>query len=558
MALRVQKEARILARLLAPTGEPHLVLADEVGEIDGWRYLRMPFVDGIDLDTMLDRGGPPSPARAVHIVGQIAAALDAAHTTDAVLRDVSPGKILVTRDDVAYLVGQSSVSGTDSEASGEVIGRRFYDYLAPECFATPDVEAPANRYSLACILYACLTGAPPFPGTIEQQVTGHLTKDPPKPSAANPLVPKAFDEVVARGMAKDPHSRYPSAAELAAAAAAALSATPAVDSPIGDRPQTRQSQSTDCVACGRSVVEGTQAGSGEHICMDCRQRGLPRELVRRLVGGHGGAVTIAGYTLLNQVSGGSGPAFRARSQHTGEVCALRVVPRAAVAPEELAKPRPFGDLAGFRHANAVTPRAALPVGEFLLVVTEYWPGETIEQLVLRLGSLTVRQAVSLVLPCLDALTYAHGFPRIDGSVGIMHRNITPTKFVLTWSGGEPVTKLVDFGFATEVSVDPSFTPRPQVTEPARAPARDVDTWQMAACLYYMLTGTPPRVAAVGKDPADVVMSTMPVPIRRIDRNIPRPVAAVIDEALIDAPHIGIQDAGHLTLALRKAVFGRHG
>ena len=80
-------------------------------------------------------------------------------------------------------------------------------------------------YALACVLHQCLTGQLPFPGqSVEQQVAGHLTTPPPRPSAIAAGVPQAFDDVIAKGMAKNPDERYATTRELAQAAQAALMA----------------------------------------------------------------------------------------------------------------------------------------------------------------------------------------------------------------------------------------------------------------------------------------------------------------------------------------------
>ncbi len=84
-------------------------------------------------------------------------------------------------------------------------------------------------YALACVLHQCLTAQTPYPGdSLEQQITGHLTLEPPEPSAIDPAIPAAFNEVIARGMAKDPELRYQTAGELATAARQALTDPPAV------------------------------------------------------------------------------------------------------------------------------------------------------------------------------------------------------------------------------------------------------------------------------------------------------------------------------------------
>jgi serine/threonine protein kinase, bacterial len=97
---RMQREADAAGRLT----EPHVVPIHDYGEIDGQLYLDMRLIEGTDLSTMLRRTGPMSPPRAVAIVRQIAAALDAAHSAGVTHRDVKPENILVSHDDFAYLV----------------------------------------------------------------------------------------------------------------------------------------------------------------------------------------------------------------------------------------------------------------------------------------------------------------------------------------------------------------------------------------------------------------------------------------------------------------------
>jgi predicted Ser/Thr protein kinase len=217
---RFRREAQVAAGL----NEPHVVPIHDFGEIDGRLYVDMRLIDGSDLNTVLE-GGPVEPARAVRIVEQIASALDAAHRTGLVHRDVKPSNILVTDDDFAYLIdfGIARAAGqTGLTHTGAVVGTWWY--MAPERLTGGSADGRSDVYALACVLYECLTGQSPYPGdSLEEQVTGHLTVDPPKPHAVNPAVSAAFDEVIAHGMAKDPEQRYQTARELAGAAAEALS-----------------------------------------------------------------------------------------------------------------------------------------------------------------------------------------------------------------------------------------------------------------------------------------------------------------------------------------------
>lgn len=220
---RIEREARITGRLL----EPHVVPIHDYGEIDGQLYLEMRLIEGVDLDTLLDREGPLPAPRAVAIIHQVASALDAAHAAAVTHRDVKPQNILITGDDFAYLADFGIASAqTDDKLTqlGTAVGT--LKYMAPERFSSDsssaEVTARADVYALACVLYECLTGVAPYRAdSTGALITAHLMQPIPKPSAhgASP----AFDAVIAAGMAKEPAQRYPSAGALAAAAHRALS-----------------------------------------------------------------------------------------------------------------------------------------------------------------------------------------------------------------------------------------------------------------------------------------------------------------------------------------------
>lgn len=218
---RLQREADIAGRLT----EPHVVPIHDYGEIDGRFYVDMRLVDGVDLGTLLRRDGPLAAPRAIAIISQVAAALDAAHAVGVTHRDVTPGNILITGSDFAYLADFGIArAATDPGLTqfGTAIGT--YYYMAPERFTDDTVTHSADIYSLACVLSECLTGSPPYRAdTIERLVAAHLTKAPPSPSQLRPGgFPPALDQVIAKGMAKRPEERYRTAGEFAAAAHDAL------------------------------------------------------------------------------------------------------------------------------------------------------------------------------------------------------------------------------------------------------------------------------------------------------------------------------------------------
>ena len=153
-------------------------------------------------------------------------ALDAAHADHLVHRDIKPSNILVTSDDFVYVVdfGIARSIGsrqTSLTITGATIGTLHY--MAPERFVGHDVDGRADVYSLACVLHECLTGAPPFRGKdLPALMYAQLYSSPPQASSLVEGVPPALDAVIARGMAKDPEDRFPTAGALAAAAREAI------------------------------------------------------------------------------------------------------------------------------------------------------------------------------------------------------------------------------------------------------------------------------------------------------------------------------------------------
>ncbi|MBF6414985.1 protein kinase domain-containing protein [Nocardia cyriacigeorgica] len=225
---RFRREAHAAARL----SEPHIVPIHDYGEIDGRLFLDMRLIHGMDLGTVVAQHGPLPPARAVHVIDQVAAALDAAHAAGLVHRDVKPSNIVLGDRDFAYLI-DFGIARDDSATAMTSIGTTLgtFAYMAPERFTPGEqTDARADIYALACVLYECLTGARPFPGAVlAEQIAAHLTAEPPRPSSVGQGIPAALDEVIARGMAKLPDQRFPGAGEFAAAARRALGAGGPID-----------------------------------------------------------------------------------------------------------------------------------------------------------------------------------------------------------------------------------------------------------------------------------------------------------------------------------------
>src|SRR6202011_3913144 len=213
---RFRREAHAASRL----NTPHVVPIHNYGEIDGRLYVDMRLIEGRDLQEVL-ADGPLPPGRAVRIIEGIALALHAAHEVGLLHRDVKPSNILLDRNDFAYLIDFGIARAADETRltkSGNAIGT--FAYIAPERLESrAEEDARADIYSLACVLYECLTGQPPFDeDSMARLVAAHLNTPPPQPSITQPNVPAQFDPVIATGMAKDPDNRYATTVELADAA----------------------------------------------------------------------------------------------------------------------------------------------------------------------------------------------------------------------------------------------------------------------------------------------------------------------------------------------------
>ncbi|MED5815241.1 bifunctional serine/threonine-protein kinase/transporter substrate-binding domain-containing protein [Mycolicibacterium sp. 050232] len=219
-----QERFRQESHAAAGVNDPHVVPIHGYGEIDGRLYLDMRLIEGRNLGAMLaNTAKPMEPALAVSLVEQVGMALDGAHRVGLVHRDVKPSNILITDNDFVYLIDFGLARCADDvgvTTAGSTVGTLAY--MAPERFEGGKADPRSDIYALACVLYECLTGVRPYPGdSLEQQIAGHMVSPAPRASDKDPRL-AAFDEVIAKGMAKKPSKRYQSAGALAAAARAAL------------------------------------------------------------------------------------------------------------------------------------------------------------------------------------------------------------------------------------------------------------------------------------------------------------------------------------------------
>jgi tRNA A-37 threonylcarbamoyl transferase component Bud32/streptogramin lyase len=215
------------SELAASLDHPNVVPVYDAGTADDVLYIAMRYVDGLDLKALLRREGPLAAKRALALCSQIAGALDAAHARGLVHRDVKPSNVLLAKAEPSehcYLAdfGLTKFVADRTEAQDAVHLAGTIDYVAPEQIRGAEVDARADVYSLACLLYECLVGEVPYGhGSDVAVLYAHLEAAPPNPSEfRSELAP--VDDAIARGMAKEPEERWPTCSALVDAAAAAL------------------------------------------------------------------------------------------------------------------------------------------------------------------------------------------------------------------------------------------------------------------------------------------------------------------------------------------------
>ncbi len=216
--VRFRREAQASASL----NHPAIVAVYDTGEdrtaTGATPYIVMEYVEGETLRDVIRREGHLTPERAMALSADICGALDFSHRNGIVHRDVKPGNVMITPQGtvkvmdfgIARAVSDSAATMTSTAA---VIGTA--QYLSPEQARGESVDARSDVYSLGCLLYELVCGAPPFTGDSPVSVAyQHVREDPRLPSSINPAIPPELDSILLKAMSKNHANRYQSAAEM--------------------------------------------------------------------------------------------------------------------------------------------------------------------------------------------------------------------------------------------------------------------------------------------------------------------------------------------------------
>ena len=208
---RFEREAEVLRGLKHPNIVPIL----DYGEEGGLAYIVMPFMEVGTLSDCLD-SGRLTLKQSVRIIDQVTSALQYAHETGVIHRDVKPSNILIDESGNAWLsdfgfahVHDATVSLTGSALIGTPA------YMAPEIVTGKPVSPFSDQYSLAVVVFHLSTGRLPYDGETPMAIAlSHVNKPLPRPRKVNPEVPRSIEVVLLKALAKDPSHRYGTIADF--------------------------------------------------------------------------------------------------------------------------------------------------------------------------------------------------------------------------------------------------------------------------------------------------------------------------------------------------------
>ncbi|HWH03388.1 MAG TPA: serine/threonine-protein kinase, partial [Gemmatimonadales bacterium] len=268
---RFLREIEIAAKLQ----HPHILALYDSGTAGNHFYYVMPFVEGESLRDRLNREKQLGQEDVLKITAQVASALGYAHSRGVVHRDIKPENIMLSGDTAIvadFGIARTEGAGHSLTQTGTIIGTPTY--MSPEQgTGSPDIDGRTDQYSLACVVYEMLVGAPPFTGpTVQAVIARHSMDLVSPPSIVRESIPDTMETALLRALAKTPADRYPTIIMFAEA--------------LG-RP------STITAAQRRRTMGGMQAAAGG--------RTLPWKLI---AGGAGAALVLAlGFIALRGLGG---------------------------------------------------------------------------------------------------------------------------------------------------------------------------------------------------------------------------------------------------------------
>ncbi|HET9636109.1 MAG TPA: protein kinase [Gemmatimonadaceae bacterium] len=204
------------ARAAASLQHPNIVCVHDFGDVDGHLFIAMEFVDGVDLERMIERGDPRSVQAKLDVVIDVLNGLAFAHKRGIVHRDIKPANIRVDVDGRAKVMdfGVAHLVSSSMTSTGAILGTP--SYMAPEQITEGTTSPGTDIFAIGAVLYQLLSSIKPFDGNNLQNLLFRIVSENPRPiSELVPGLPRELDRIVGKAMAKEPTERYATAADMA-------------------------------------------------------------------------------------------------------------------------------------------------------------------------------------------------------------------------------------------------------------------------------------------------------------------------------------------------------
>jgi serine/threonine protein kinase/tetratricopeptide (TPR) repeat protein len=593
------KRELLLARQIT---HKHVVRIHDIGDIEGIKYLTMPFIDGETLADLLRREGKLPVPRAASIVSQVAAGLEAAHAKGVVHRDLKPENIMIEKDTgdaliMDFGIARSVESGSTQTAAGSVIGT--LEYMPPEQAQGRKVDGRADIYSLGLILYDCLVGRHRVAKAENpmKEMMSRLAAPPAPPRSLNVDVPEALDRIVRKCLEPAAENRYQTTHELVAALGALTAddyshseASPKPPNP-GDPPSRFDPDATYLGGPAKASPSDLDVTSFAGVPGPAGRRdgddaatigptpaasgGTPKGLIE--VGHQFGTR----YHIIRELGvGGMGAVYQAWDSELGVAVAVKVI-----RPEIASNPEASADIERrfkrelllarqITHPNVVRIHDLGDIDGIKYITMPFIEGSDLSTILDEHKQLPVPRALHIARGVVAGLVSAH-------EAGVVHRDLKPANIMI---GADDVPTIMDFGIARSADgpQQPSVTPRgvrpndlsrtaglsASTTQagavvgtvaymaPEQASGKPVDQradiYAFGLIFYDMLVGGRRREGAQSAI-AELMerMQTAPPAPRTLDPTIPEAVDAIIRRCLEPDPEKRFKTTVDLNAALER-------